>query len=189
MAESGQQFPESNARGEEKRTEIIGFGEGNWFLRGTETNGTLSDVGQWVQILDELHRYMDTCETEQLSELSGRAPTLEEYLESHMRTSAVGYTVGIDLGDTIRGDRYVRVVFAETVFNAAVLDEEQIHQDLQKAVDETCKMILHSILRLEEVTKQALYRHSDRQEDLTTWLEGCKNMCTGNMAWSLRIAR
>ncbi|KAJ6541535.1 isoprenoid synthase domain-containing protein [Mycena capillaripes] len=172
--------------------------------------------GQRMQILNELHRYMDACEIEQLSELSGRAPTLEEYLESRMGTSAVGfltstkrYIVGIDLGDSIRGDEYVRVVFAETVFNVAILNDflslrrelrypyynnavavlYHQHQDLQKAVDETYKIILRSIERLEEGAKKALDKYPDRREDLTIWIDGCKNMCTGNMAWSLHIAR
>ncbi|KAJ7790028.1 hypothetical protein B0H14DRAFT_3502129 [Mycena olivaceomarginata] len=36
--------------------------------------------GQRKQILDELNKYLDACEFEQLSELSGQAPTMDEYL-------------------------------------------------------------------------------------------------------------
>ncbi|KAJ6541553.1 isoprenoid synthase domain-containing protein [Mycena capillaripes] len=172
--------------------------------------------GQRLQVLEELHRYMDACEIEQLSELSGRAPTIEEYLKSRMGTSAVGfvvacleYMVGIDLGGIIRGDKYVRAVFDETVFNIAIVNDilslrrelrypyynnavavlYHQHQGLQKAVDETYKLILSSIERLEEAAKNALDKYPDRREDLTVWIDGCKNMCTGNMAWSLHISR
>ncbi|KAJ6541555.1 isoprenoid synthase domain-containing protein [Mycena capillaripes] len=172
--------------------------------------------GQRTQVLDQLHRYVDACEIEQLSELSGQAPTIEEYLKSRMGTSAVGfivacleYIVGIDLGDTIRSDRYVKAVFDETVFNIAIVNDilslrrelrypyynnavavlYHEHQDLQKAVDETYKIILRSIETLEEAARKALDKYPDRREDLTAWIDGCKNMCTGNMAWSLHIAR
>jgi hypothetical protein len=36
--------------------------------------------GQRKQIFDELNKYLDACEFEQLSELSGQAPTMDEYL-------------------------------------------------------------------------------------------------------------
>lgn len=49
--------------------------------------------GQRLRLLSELHRYMEACETEQHSELSGRAPTIEEYLPCRMGTSAAGFVV------------------------------------------------------------------------------------------------
>ncbi|KAJ7339940.1 isoprenoid synthase domain-containing protein [Mycena albidolilacea] len=172
--------------------------------------------GQRVQVSNELERYIDGCAVEQLSELSGRAPTIEEYLQWRMGTSRVGfvlacleYILGIDLGDTIRNDEYVKVVFDETVFNIAIVNDilslrrelrypfynnavavfYHQHEDLQKAVDETHRLILRSIEKLEQAVKRAVERYSERQEDLVTWIDGCKTMCTGNVTWSLYIPR
>ena len=49
--------------------------------------------GQRLRLLAELHRYMEACATEQHSELSGRAPTVDEYLPCRMGTSAAGFVV------------------------------------------------------------------------------------------------
>jgi hypothetical protein len=46
---------------------------------------------QRLRLLHELHRYMSACGIEQNSELSGRAPTVDEYLPCRMGTSAVGF--------------------------------------------------------------------------------------------------
>ncbi|KAJ7894025.1 isoprenoid synthase domain-containing protein [Mycena leptocephala] len=174
--------------------------------------------GQRVQILDELHKYLDAFEW--------TAPTIKEYLHCRMGTSAVGFVVacleyitGIDLGDTIRNDEYVKVVFNETVcnvgngvsrlvtslivndilslrrelrypyYNNAVAVLYHQLQDLQMAVDETYKIILRNMEKLEEAAKWALGRYPERRENLAAWIDGCKNMCTGNVTWSLHIAR
>ncbi|KAF7347139.1 Terpene cyclase [Mycena venus] len=162
--------------------------------------------GQRGKILDELYKYLRACEVEQLSELSGRAPIIEEYLERRMGTSSVGfilacleYILGIDLGDAIRNDEDVRVIINDILslrrelrypyYNNAVAVLYHQHQDLQKAVDETHKIILRSIAKLEEAAKRALNRYPERRADLEAWIDGCKNMCTGNVRWSLHIAR
>jgi hypothetical protein len=63
------------------------------------------------------------------------------------------------------------------------------YQDLQMAVDETYRIILRSTEKLEDAAKLALQRYPERHEELATWIKGCKNLCTGNVAWSLHIAR
>ncbi|KAK7063503.1 terpene cyclase [Favolaschia claudopus] len=168
------------------------------------------------QILSELNKYMDACDVEQHSEMSGQAPTIEEYLPRRMGTSAVGFVVacleyilGIELGNRLRSDEDVKAVFNETVVNIAITNDilslrrelrypfynnavavlYHQHRDLQTAVDETHKIILASINRLEVAAKNILKRYPERREDLTTWIDGCKTMCTGNLRWSLHIAR
>ncbi|KAF7347133.1 Terpene cyclase [Mycena venus] len=185
------------------------------FDRIGETFAFRMTRGQRVQVSNELHKYVDACEAEQLSELRGQAPTIEEYLQRRLGTSAVGfviacleYILGIDLGDTIRNDQYVKAVFDETVFIIAIVNDilslrrelrypfynnavavlYHQHQSLQKAVDETYRLILRSIKKLEDAAKRALERYPERQ-GLATWIEGCKTMCTGNVAWSLHNGR
>lgn len=51
--------------------------------------------GQRLRFLEELVRYMHACETEQLSEMSGTPPTIEEYLPCRMGTSAAGAVTAI----------------------------------------------------------------------------------------------
>jgi hypothetical protein len=63
------------------------------------------------------------------------------------------------------------------------------YQDLQMAVDETYRIILRSTEKLEDAAKLALQRYLECHEELATWIKGCKNLCTGNVAWSLHIAR
>jgi hypothetical protein len=46
---------------------------------------------QRAQVSVEVHKYIDGCEVEQLSELSGRAPTIEAYLQCRMGASAAGF--------------------------------------------------------------------------------------------------
>ena len=48
---------------------------------------------QRLRLLAELHRYIHACETEQHSELSGRAPTVDEYLPCRMGTSGAGFVM------------------------------------------------------------------------------------------------
>ncbi|KAJ6597498.1 isoprenoid synthase domain-containing protein [Mycena vulgaris] len=171
---------------------------------------------QRAPVLAEVNKYIDACEAEQLSELSGSPPTIDEYLKCRMPASATGfllacleYIVDIDLGDTIRNDEYVREIFDATVcigaimndlfslkkelrypfYNNAVAVLYHEHQDLQTAVDETYKIILRSIGKLEVAATRALERYPARREDLTKWIDGCKSMSTGNIAWSLHIAR
>lgn len=51
--------------------------------------------GQRLKFLDELVRYMDACDVEQRSEMSGVAPTIDQYLPCRMGTSAAGAVVAI----------------------------------------------------------------------------------------------
>jgi SMC interacting uncharacterized protein involved in chromosome segregation len=74
-------------------------------------------------------------------------------------------------------------------YNNAVAVLYHQHQDLQTAVDETYNIILRSIEKLEEAANLALDRYPERREDLATWIDGCKSMCTGNVTWSLHISR
>lgn len=46
---------------------------------------------QRAAVLAEVNKYIDACEAEQLSELSGRAPTIGEYLKCRMPASATGF--------------------------------------------------------------------------------------------------
>ena len=63
------------------------------------------------------------------------------------------------------------------------------HRDLQASVDETYEVLQRSADILEASAKRALERYPDRRADLTTWINGAKNMVTGNMAWSMSIKR
>jgi hypothetical protein len=63
------------------------------FIPVGEALAFITTKGQRAQILDELHKYVDACEYEQLSELSGQAPAIGEYLRRRMGTSAVGFVV------------------------------------------------------------------------------------------------
>lgn len=49
--------------------------------------------GQRLKVLSELYRFVHAVENEQESELSGKAPTLEEYLPRRMGTSAAGFVM------------------------------------------------------------------------------------------------
>ncbi|KAI1866597.1 hypothetical protein JX265_002139 [Neoarthrinium moseri] len=172
--------------------------------------------GQRLKFLGELVRYMDACDTEQRSELSGIAPTIQEYLPCRMGTSAAGsvvaileYMLKIDLGDALRNDPDIKVVFDETVcliaimndmfslrrelrypfFNNAVAVLYHEHQCLQTAVNETYKIVLSSAANLEAAEARLLARYPQRKGDLHAWIEGAKTMVTGNMAWSMHIRR
>ncbi|RYO90208.1 hypothetical protein DL766_006131 [Monosporascus sp. MC13-8B] len=171
---------------------------------------------QRLRMLDELYRYMRACEIEQHSELSGRAPTVDEYVPCRMGTSAAGfvtsileYMVKVDLGDTIRYDPDVVEVFDQTICLIAIMNDMfslrrelrypfynnvvavlyHQHGDLQTAVDETYKIIQRSAESFEAAARRALEKFPDRKQDLTTWINGAKNMVTGNMAWSMHIKR
>ncbi|KAJ7790032.1 hypothetical protein B0H14DRAFT_2626473 [Mycena olivaceomarginata] len=102
--------------------------------------------GQRKQMLDELNKYLDACRHQLWTSTS----------DSRMGTSCVGFIIAcveyifdIDLGDTIGNDKYVKVVFDETVLNIS-------YQDLQMAVDEIYRIILCSTEKLEDAAKLAL---------------------------------
>lgn len=117
--------------------------------------------------------------------------------------------MGIDLGDVLRYDKdTVRLreaancivsvmndVFSlrrELMFpfyNNAVAVLYHEHQDLQKALDETYKIVVDSIADMNASFESLVRRYPDRRADLELYVKGARTMCWGNMEWSRRITR
>ncbi|KAF7355583.1 Terpene cyclase [Mycena sanguinolenta] len=153
----GDKRPQTGIRGEDVHMAIVSFNPVG------EAAGFRLNRGQRKVFMDECIRYVLACGDEQRSELSGKAPTIEQYMPVRMGTSSVSafgalieYMTGIDLGDELRADDDITLVreaancivsIMNDVFSlrrelmfpfynngVAVLYHE--HQDLQKAVDE-----------------------------------------------------
>ncbi|KAK8104927.1 hypothetical protein PG999_008286 [Apiospora kogelbergensis] len=165
--------------------------------------------GQRVLFLRQLLRFVQATAYEQRSELSGVAPTIDEYLPTRMGTSGVEtisacieYMVNIDLGDCLRADPDIQTIYAENnciismmndVFSLrrelrlAVLYHE--YQDLQPAMGQIYEIVKASVSRLDSAAERLLERYPDRRGDLEAFITGAKTMCTGNIQWSIRNKR
>ncbi|KAF7355592.1 Terpene cyclase [Mycena sanguinolenta] len=181
-----------------------------------EAAGFRMNRGQRKVFMDECIRYVLASGDEQRSELSGRAPTIEQYMHIRMGTSAVSaivalieYMTGIDLGDELRADDDITLVREATncvinimndvfslrrelifpFYNNAVAVLYHENQDLQKAVDETYKIVADAVANLEAAHTRLLKKYPGRREDLEVFVTGAKGMCTGNIEWSKRIRR
>ncbi|KAK7957686.1 terpenoid synthase [Apiospora saccharicola] len=172
--------------------------------------------GQRMLFMHQLLRFVQATGSEQRSEQSGVAPTIDEYLPTRMGTSGVEsisacieYMVNVDLGDYLRADPDVQTIYAENnciismmndafslrrelrfpFYNNALAVLYHEYQDLQAAMDQTYEIVKASVRRLDSAAERLLERYPDRRADLEAFIAGAKTMCTGNIEWSIRNKR
>ncbi|KAK8051744.1 hypothetical protein PG993_003129 [Apiospora rasikravindrae] len=167
-------------------------------------------------LLRELVRSVEASGAEQLSELSGLAPSLDEYMEIRLRTCAVvpisatiEFMNNVDLGDELRAHPCVQRIHAEIncvialtndvfslkrelkypFYNNVIAVLYHQYHDLQIAVDKTYVMVKCSIARLLAAEARLLELFPGRQEEVAAFVGGAKTMITGNITWSIQNAR
>lgn len=63
---------------------------------------------------------------------------------------------------------------------------------LSTAVESVMKMVEEAVRDMDAAEKVLLAKHRSNpglQQDLKTYIDGCRRVCTGNLAWSLRTDR
>ncbi|KAJ0273315.1 hypothetical protein COL940_009941 [Colletotrichum noveboracense] len=163
----------------------------------------------------ELEFFMKTSEVEQKRRLSPDLPSVEEYVETRMGTSAVNVTSffnEVSLPIKVLTDPYMKVVWDKTnIIIWATNDLLSLKKEVgQQTVDsivpllfrEFCSldlavsMVVETIEKAVEDFDHAAYILTERYSgdesligNLKTYINACRLNCTGNLNWSLQTGR
>lgn len=171
------------------------------------------------RIYDEIVRYIHECEVEQADRLAGYIPTLDEYLENRLGTSAVFILCGIfelfvetALPDWMMNSPEMQVIWRETNLGIIIINDIL---SLKKEIVTECLISLVPVLyregipwedvvpelieeleavrdRLDEAAGQ-LERASENDtqllKDLRTYVDVCKTSTTGTYIYTIESKR
>ncbi|KAI1119885.1 terpenoid synthase [Nemania abortiva] len=149
--------------------------------------------GQINKFLEELEFFIKMCEEEHRTQATGRLPTVEEYMQRRMGSSAVrlclalsDYATGVAMPADIMSDDSMQIIWHETniiisVMNDMLSIKKEIAQSqvdslipllflrfgsAQAALDEATHIASSSIKRLESAEKDILSRYSTATEEI-----------------------
>ncbi|KAH0436035.1 terpene synthase metal-binding domain protein [Colletotrichum camelliae] len=170
-------------------------------------------------LLRELEFFMKTSEVEQKRRLSRDLPSLEEYVETRMGTSAVNvtsffneYACKVSLPIKILADPYMKAVWDKTnIIVWATNDLLSLKKEVgQQTVDSIVPLLFHKFGSLDLAVSMVLETIEKAVEDfdyasfilverysgdealtsnLKTYINACRLNCTGNLNWSLQTGR
>ncbi|KAK2758475.1 terpene synthase metal-binding domain protein [Colletotrichum kahawae] len=170
-------------------------------------------------LLRELEFFMKTSEVEQKRRLSPDLPSLEEYVETRMGTSAVNvtsffneYAYKVSLPIKILADPYMKAVWDKTnIIVWATNDLLSLKKEVgQQTVDSIVPLLFHKFGSLDLAVSMVLETIEKAVEDfdyasfilverysgdealtsnLKTYINACRLNCTGNLNWSLQTGR
>lgn len=176
-------------------------------------------AAQSVAFINELLFFVEMTKVEQQFQLSETLPTVEEYRQRRMGSSAVGmclaiteYCFGMEIPPDIMAEVDMKAVWDRTnIIISTVNDILSIrkeimqgqvdtlipllylrHGTLEAAMDNAVKILDESIAAFELSSRQLLDRHSydtDVHLGLKKFIHGCKCACTANLNWSLISGR
>ncbi|KAI1743355.1 hypothetical protein F4680DRAFT_445229 [Xylaria scruposa] len=124
------------------------------------------DDGQMSTFVKELALFINMCQEEHNFQMTANLPTIEEYLQRRMGSSAV--RVAQSQADTL-----VPLLFQKL-------------KSVQAAVDEAAVMIAKSIERLETAENEIMSYYCNApeiQDMIRHHIEACKLACTANLNW------
>ncbi|PVH82633.1 terpenoid synthase [Cadophora sp. DSE1049] len=176
-------------------------------------------VEQRQNFFEDMKFYIATTETEQRYKLDGKIPTLEEYWEARMGTSAVAACLAmIELVHHIKGpyrstnhptlknlsdESNIIVVIANDMLSLKKeIVQKQIdsliplsvpvYGDVQEAIDQAHIDLLAAVARFDAEAEKILSgpNTTDMSDsELRLFVEGCRNCWVGNFNWSLCTGR
>ncbi|KAG9252051.1 isoprenoid synthase domain-containing protein [Emericellopsis atlantica] len=169
--------------------------------------------------LDELRFFITMSEEEQMYQMTPNLPTVEEYSNRRMGSSAVRvclaiteYAFGITLPDQVMNDEDMEKIWNETniiisTTNDILSIKKEVAQDQvdtliplladrlgspQASIDRSSQIVEESVERLDAASERLLarYAHDEKtQADLGKFIEGCQYACTANLNWSMVSGR
>ncbi|KAL9078210.1 MAG: hypothetical protein Q9157_002863 [Trypethelium eluteriae] len=164
-------------------------------------------------LVDEIAFFMRTSATEQKARLAPEMPSLPDYIECRMGTSAVGVTCGIieyayekALPSVVMKDPDMKVLWAQVniivwVVNDLLSIKKEIAQDtvdslipllylkhgnVQDAIEIAVSGLEAEIRNFDEISGKLQARYSydpTTQKALSTFIKACQFNCTGNLHW------
>ncbi|KAI1395231.1 terpenoid synthase [Hypoxylon fuscum] len=164
-------------------------------------------------LLDELVFFVNMSAEEQKLQVMHRLPTIKEYMQRRLGTSAVRvclatieYAYGITLSKEILDDEAMQCIWHETnvivsVTNDILSVRKEVAQSqvdslipllapqlgsAQAAINHAVEIVQSSIQRFEQAEKQILEGYAQEPEvyeDVRKFIEGCKYACTSNLNW------
>ncbi|KAF5528452.1 Presilphiperfolan-8-beta-ol synthase [Colletotrichum aenigma] len=167
----------------------------------------------------ELEFFMKTSEVEQKRRLSPDLPSIEEYVETRMGTSAVNatsffneYAYRVSLPIKVLTDPYMKVVWDKTniiiwATNDLLSLKKEVGQQTVDSIvpllfrefgslDLAVSMVVETIEKAVEDFDYAAYILTERYSgdesligNLKTYINACRLNCTGNLNWSLQTGR
>jgi len=169
--------------------------------------------------LDELRFFITMSEEEQMYQMTPKLPTVEEYSNRRMGSSAVRvclaiteYAFGITLPDGVMKDEDMENIWNETniiisTTNDILSIKKEVAQDQvdtliplladrlgspQASIDRSSQIVEESVRRLDAASERLLarYAHDEKtRADLGKFIEGCQYACTANLNWSMISGR
>ncbi|KAF4808338.1 Presilphiperfolan-8-beta-ol synthase [Colletotrichum siamense] len=195
----------------------LGLDEIEYVAREPPENKTFLEHRELL--LRELEFFMKTSEVEQKHRLSPDLPSLEEYLETRMGTSAVNvtsffneYAYRVSLPIKVLTDPYMKVVWDKTniiiwATNDLLSLKKEVGQQTVDSIvpllfrefgslDLAVSMVVETIEKAVEDFDYAAYVLTERYSgdesligNLKTYINACRLNCTGNLNWSLQTDR
>ncbi|KAJ3545113.1 hypothetical protein NM208_g2677 [Fusarium decemcellulare] len=177
------------------------------------------DLEHRLVLFDEVEKFIQATGTEQAQRLSPFLPTVEDYATNRIHTSAVNiicffieYGCDIMLPAEVLIDPDMRIIWNSTnrivwAHNDLFSLKKEVAQD---TVDSLVPLLFHeqgsldrAVAAVIDITETAMadLEASERaliakhwgnlklQHDLQKYIDGCKYICTGNLAWSLQTKR
>ncbi|KAI0190865.1 isoprenoid synthase domain-containing protein [Astrocystis sublimbata] len=194
----------------------------NKIIQSFETIGTslrkTYDSGQCQRFYDEIAHFMSASQAEQEYRLMGDLPTLEQYWNFRLGTSAVyigtaiaEYSLGTHLPNTIMECLPMKAIWRQTNIIISVtndlmsLRKEMEHGCIDSLVplafasaDDTEAVISNSIQMLKVAKEQfeqaatMLAKEAEQEQcsaEVEKFIETQKSNCVGNLVWSLQTGR
>ncbi|KAG4429838.1 hypothetical protein IFR05_014676 [Cadophora sp. M221] len=176
-------------------------------------------VEQRQNFFEDMKFYIATTETEQRYKLDGKIPSLEEYWEARMGTSAVAACLAmIELVHHIKGpyqstnhpslkalsdEANIIVVItndmlslkkeiAQRQIDSLIPFSVPVYGGVQEAIDQAHIDLLASVSRFDAETKKILSEPNTTgmsDSELRIFVEGCRKCWVGNFNWSLCTGR
>lgn len=174
---------------------------------------------QIKSLLKEMLFFIEMSGVEHRVQQSKELPSVEDYNERRMGSSAVRiclaiteYCLGITIPPQVMSDDAMQRIWHETNMIVSTMNDilsfrkeimqSQVdtlipllyaqHGTLEAAVAECLEMINTSIANFELASEQLLERYSSNKElhsNLQKWLHACRCACTSNLNWSLGSGR
>ncbi|KAI0190904.1 isoprenoid synthase domain-containing protein [Xylaria flabelliformis] len=172
-----------------------------------------SNKFQSQTFLEELIFFIKMCEEEQKVQMNGRFPSVEEYLQRRMGSSAVGvclaiteYATGATLPEEIMRDGSMKILWHETnmiisTVNDILSVKKEIGQSqpdtlipllfakfnsMQAAIDEAVLIVSNSIDRFQRAESDILGRYATCpkiESVIQDHINAYKTACTANINW------
>ncbi|KAI4250167.1 MAG: hypothetical protein L6R40_000339 [Gallowayella cf. fulva] len=149
---------------------------------------------QRERFMKEFTTFVKMSQCEQSIRLSGKVPSIDEFWQYRLGTSAV-YTC-LAINEFSWGDMHLPPGIMEDENMKALWNRTNViisTGDAQSAVDQAIGFLEESVLEFEETIRRLqedpIASDAVSKRQLHSFIKGCEFYCSGNLAWSLSTGR